>query len=362
MGVLHENGTFMCCSPLRVREVPPVGHRRVYFIYCDSGISRSFSFTSPNDKTLAQTVTYFMKWGEMDFPKINEFEISAPRGTFDFRAAGSPCLARLLQLSLPRKLKLINLQLSVEQSIILATRPYPIKLALSGGRFEDDGSAFTKCVKKRKASFGSFVVFKKMPVLSKRSMCRLLQAECIDVFKIYDLSGTIAPLFSGAKSVIYSGSIADLDTDLEQFNIATRNLSLTLDARPRRTFPVMPVPRTFPAEPVIAFLRRLAQYCHLIELKIKFCPFCNLDIPDAITRELFGTVLANVDLQILDLVGWFCYIQLTKEQFTELFECVKVHNSLRTLRINVHDKEGTFGPSFIYLRRLLSCNRKLVAT
>jgi hypothetical protein len=81
-------------------------------------------------------------------------------------------------------------------------------------------------------------------------------------------------------------------------------------------------------------------------------------MPDAVTRA----AISNTNLQVLDLTTDPFYIHWTSQQFVELLACLKVHKALCTLKINVHNDERSFGPSFVFLCSLLSRNRKLVIT
>ena len=74
-------------------------------------------------------------------------------------------LACILDASPTRQFEFAIEDWSVEQSIILATRPYPIELELSesnvthgGATFKDDGTAFVKALEKRQSSFGSLCI------------------------------------------------------------------------------------------------------------------------------------------------------------------------------------------------------------
>ncbi|GAX17925.1 hypothetical protein FisN_18Hu133 [Fistulifera solaris] len=309
----------------------------------------------PNDNAIAQTLSCLMDL-EKESTKSYSFEVSGSWGNiFDFSAAGSQCLERLCEFAFSNKVEFHRMLLSAEQSAVLATRRHPMNLSLRNCRFADGGTAFVDELKVRRESFGSLQLCNSSP-FDARNMQQFLQVDCLDHFGAKVIKGTFAPLSTKADSVhLNEETQNNIDADdIGNLNICARKLSLCLTVK-----------RTFQRIQVLGLLRRLAQLGHLIELKIAFWSLNDShSVPNAnaITQELIRTVKANTSLQVLDLTTHGIYLNWKTRHLKELFDGVKDHEALRTLKISCPDGgdcEDVCGPSFIHLRRLLSHKRNL---
>jgi hypothetical protein len=320
--MLHDNGTLICLLPEGIIDCPVWKDRDVCVSFDEDGLS--LLLAGENDEALTETVAYIMDLEE-DFPEERCFEVFVSGDEpLDFRSTGSQCFIRLFEIAPSRRVILSNVLLSVEQSITLATRDHPVALEFVSGMFEDGGTAFLDALQNRQEPFGSLMFSLKKPI-NEVNMQRLPQLESIDHFQTYHLKDDkLLPLSSRAKSVTFEWVFEDLESEFGSLNILTRELAFEFDVQQR----------IFPTERVIALCRRLAHVGHLKALKIAFLSFNHsVDMPDAVGREVFHTVLANLDLQVLDLTTGPFHTHWTIRQIKELFDCLKKHRALQTLKI-----------------------------
>jgi hypothetical protein len=94
--ILCDNDAMIYVKPRGSHMLPFVtGDRSVFFRFSKDVVH----IAGPNDAAVAQTVAYLMEVEE-DVTKSYSFEVGCPGGnTFDFRAAGTQCLARLCKLA-----------------------------------------------------------------------------------------------------------------------------------------------------------------------------------------------------------------------------------------------------------------------
>ncbi len=239
--------------------------------------------------------------------------------------------------------------------MVLATRRHAINLLLQKCSFADGGTAFVDVLENRRVPFGSLRLMGSAPV-DAHKLQQLFQVDCIDHFGAECLTGNFAPLRAKASSVhLHEETQNNIDVgDIGTLNVFARKLSLCLT-----------VNRTFQRIQALALLRRLAQLGHLVELKIAFWAVNDSHtVPNAnaVTQELIRTVRANTSLRVLDLTTDATYLDWKTQHLARLFEDVKYHEALRTLKISCPDggdDEDVCGPSCIHLRKLLSHKRNL---
>ena len=91
-----------------------------------------------------------------------------------------------------------SLTLSVEQSIALATRPYPAQIMFLDCDFGDGGSAFVDALERRESSFG-------LSPLDADNLKRLLQVDAIEklIFSLLDDDVALLPFSAKAERLDY---------------------------------------------------------------------------------------------------------------------------------------------------------------
>jgi hypothetical protein len=117
------------------------------------------------DEAIAETATFF--WSQRQSVSENGklfigTHVSTSHGYhFDFAAFQAEQFARIMDSNPSRQLEIHTGTWSPEQSVVLATRPYPINLKLAMAvdetrclTFTDDGTAFVDELQKRQSSFG----------------------------------------------------------------------------------------------------------------------------------------------------------------------------------------------------------------
>ncbi|GAX17960.1 hypothetical protein FisN_18Hu171 [Fistulifera solaris] len=344
--ILQENNTMIYVKPRGfINDFPVIGSRFVYFRFGEDAVH----IVGPSDNAIAQTVAFLIKV-ETSSAEGYCYEIRGHGGTVDFRAAGSRCLAHLLNIASSNKVTFESLLLSSEQSTALAIRRHQLDLLLNQCWFKDGGTAFVDALQNRQGPFGSLCLKGSAPV-NAHNMRDLLQVDCINHFGAIHLGKNVVPLSAKADSVFFEEVVTDLNSG-GSLNVFTRKLALNL---------VIDEGERFPTAAVLAFFRRLAQLGHLVELKIAFCDLdASLSMPNAAVHELIRTVMANVNLQVLDLTTDGNALEWKSRQLNKILVGIKDHETLRTLKIDVDNEDIVFGPSFEHLLRLLTHKRNLV--
>lgn len=114
------------------------------------------------------------------------------------------------------EVKLLSLKLNVEQSIVLATKPHPTRLAFMWCKFEGRGTAFVDALCNRKSSFGA-LVFEERTGLSDDNLEHLLQVVMTDHLRIpllNDKDLALLPFSALVNSLnydIYSSLLSEAD-------------------------------------------------------------------------------------------------------------------------------------------------------
>jgi hypothetical protein len=121
---------------------------------------------------------------------------------------------------------------------------------------------------------------------------------------------------------------------------------------------------SWPKQPDSLWIRCLADLGHFVELKLQlnFWAIEESDPPSCAVQELSRAILANPNLKLLDICNSDHVILNWDPHFGVLFKSLIGHKTLRVLQVDVEDEEIAFGPEFIYLRQLLSHNRRIIVT
>ncbi|GAX27815.1 hypothetical protein FisN_13Hu078 [Fistulifera solaris] len=349
----EENETLTYVTPRGFCHYPDVKERVLSLVYQEND-ALVLSIGGKTARGIAQTLAYFMSL-EKKKPTQEKsrllFKIFKPY--FNFSLVPTHSLTQAIEMAPSRILNFQNIYLSAEQSIVLTTRPHSMHLQFEGTcRFADDGKAFVDALEARSFSFGSLALRGTVP-FHNIHLKRLFQVSTIDHLDLRCVTIDLGFLPFAARVNHLEYRIASsllLKADLRPLKIAANKLTIVICHETN----------TFPSKPIAAFLRRLGDLGHFVELRIKFqFNDSTVDIPDYVAHELVLTVLANRKLRILDLSGrdnrlnWGPRMKI-------LLNGVKTHKELCTIKVDV--REGAFGKNYVYLRKLLNNNRNITVT
>ncbi|GAX16087.1 hypothetical protein FisN_20Hu236 [Fistulifera solaris] len=203
------------------------------------------------------------------------------RSKFDFATLQPVQLAQILNSNPTRAIDIQEGKWTVEQSVVLASRPYPLKLTLGKAfAFKDGGIKFVDVLQTRNSSFGSFCVdFEDQgSPLDNYNLKRLLK---LDVFETLDIrcpyKECVLPMFS-AKAKTLRCTVDPDDAELEDFkvlNVVTSDVGLKV---------VLRGDDSQWDEVLVSFLNRVAELGHLersqstmIRENIKLLRIYNID-------------------------------------------------------------------------------------
>jgi hypothetical protein len=353
LAIWRKNGTITFVSPKGYSGFPD-HEKQLYLSFRDEDIC--LNITGKTDHAIAQTAAYFIgliKATETTSPYLF---LNARASFYEFRGAGSRCLTNLFKASPSCLLDFERIKLSVQQTVALATQTHPIRVIFANCEFEDHGTAFVDALENRKPSSFGTLRFINDTALSYENLRRLFQLDAIRHLEIPVLENCLQLLAFSMKvehlECEFCTSLLS-KSNVEALNIVAKKLSVEIKIDDKD--------EPFPTQPVISFLRRIAELAHFKEIKIKIFVNADMTIPDCIAQELIRATLANEDMEILDLCNDDGELEWDLHMET-LFRGLKDHKKLHTLKVLVHDTDGAFGPNFSYLRQLLSQNRFISVT
>jgi hypothetical protein len=203
---------------------------------------------------------------------------------------------------------------------------------------EDGGTAFVDALEDRQTPFGS-IKFETFVALDSKNLKRLLKLDVLNRLElpyVTDPEVSLLPFSARVETLEYNiFSHYFLDVDWQIINIATNKLTLNID----QNDPDDP----FPTELATSLWRRVGELGHFVELTIAFMLNRDVDdtpvtLPACVINELIRAVMANRNLQLLDICtykrdfDWGPHIQT-------LFNGLKDHKALRKLRIEVYEED-----------------------
>ncbi len=195
------------------------------------------------DDNIAETAAFFwsLKDSNADDKRL-EIDRFDEMSRFNFAALHSDQLAAILDANPRRQFELQNGTWSAEQAVILATRPFSVKLKLSDSplsvmesrfRFRDKGAAFVNALEKRNSSFGSlalsFLNTTDIP-FSVPNMERLLKCQ-FDKLEIGVMHQDLAllPFASNTAALDYKIDSDNFDSrDFYSLQIVAKDIDLTV--------------------------------------------------------------------------------------------------------------------------------------
>ena len=263
-----------------------------------------------DNASIAETVTFL--WSLQHKGK-GETRLFIDKNMFDsafrFSALQPEQLARILDSNPTRHIVLQAGIWSPEQSMTLATRPYPLNLTLarssfgngSGFRFQDGGTAFVNGLEERQSSFGSLVVAfscetRDMPFL-RENVKRLSEVCTFQKLNmgILDTSCVLVPFSYKADALVYEiDEMYIQPSDFDDLDIVTKDLSVNFIIR-RRIDDY--------DELLISFLKRVAKLGHLEKFTFSVQSYKGYKFGRVapVAEALIDAVNANPNMTHLDL-------------------------------------------------------------
>ncbi|GAX20910.1 hypothetical protein FisN_1Lh434 [Fistulifera solaris] len=332
-----------------------------------------------SDAGMAETTAFFWSLKDLEadisileiFIHGSEDQISSP---FSLEALQPHQLASILDANPTRTFDIRCGPLTPEQSEILATRPYPLKLKFGESlvtnedqfhfQDKDKGRAFVDALEKRQPLFfGSLSIdlsiFDEIP-FGPDELKRLLELD-ISYDKL-----AIANVIRDKKSVLLPFSVKanSLECKIEaqrfqanafdSLNIITRDLRLMIDLINVTDWEMY----------LTLFFNRVAVLGHFQKLNLLFdcrrsyreTQLFEFERIVSITKALLHAVNSNPNLSHLDLsddsskIDWVPHLK-------DIFEGIEAHKGLRFLVVESYP--WTDDPDYTWLKRLLSRNRTI---
>ncbi|GAX18840.1 hypothetical protein FisN_26Hu142 [Fistulifera solaris] len=303
-----------------------------------------------SDDAVSKTVEFFMSLLD---PMKHYVQIGETGYYFNVCCLQTCCLMRIIDAAQSLHVRFQSTTLSVSQAVALAKGPHPARLTFDECYFPDGGTTFVDALLDRLSPFHSFAL-KRCEGFSDGNMGRLFESGMIDHLTLpsldphlclYAFSAKVKSLEFDVPSAILPFAIA------RSFDMSATQLSLT----------IRHIGHSFPTEVTHSWWRRMAHNNQMTKLKVGLIFVVDrfhekIQVPDSVVVEILRAVVANCNLQLLDLCTFFGFLNWASH-LTTFFEYIKHHKSLHTFGINVY--ESDFGPNFSLLRQLLTENRNI---
>lgn len=317
-----------------------------------------------DNASIAETVTFL--WSLKHKGKGDarlKIDVNMFDSAFFFSALQPEQLAIILDSNPTRHIVIQAGIWSPEQTLVLASRPYPLHLTLtrssfgdgSGFRFKDGGTAFVNGLEERKSSFGSLIVdfscetgdmpFLRVNVKRLSDVCTFQKLN----MGILDRNCVFDPFSVKADALVYEiDEMFIQPSDFDDLHIVTKDLSINFIIR-RHVDDY--------DELLISFLNRVAKLGHLERLafSVHTCKWFKFDKIGPVAAALSDAVNANPNLTHLDLSNtlmpwnWVPHLK-------NIFEGIVKHKGLRTLVLRRYPLED---PAYSWLEQLLSRNQDI---
>lgn len=190
MAIWRENGTIICMDSSYERTLSEGKYVSFCFYYDNDNMS--CVIYGETDVAIAETVTFFcsLKQTGGTITRLDPYAIALDGlDKFDFAALEPEQLARILDANPTQNFRFRAGKWNAEKSLILANRPYPLKLTLSTRdniAFTDGGTAFVEALEKRQSSFGSLNLdfYPEQMAFNCDSLARLLKLEIFEALTV----------------------------------------------------------------------------------------------------------------------------------------------------------------------------------
>ncbi len=292
---------------------------------------------------------------------------------FDLCALEPDQLAHILDANPTRNYYVESGALSAEQSVILASRPYPLHLTLGASRlgrdncfrFSDGGTAFLDALEKREFCFGQFATefqMEKESVLpfSRANINRLFTLtnmfEKLVVEGLLDEENVMLPFSAPVNALSYHIHAKNLQwADVDSLDIVAQDIDFRFYMKSVKDWD------TF----LVSFLNRVAVLGHFKALSFAFADIIDeersvefaesLDKVNRVAKALIRVIRCNPQLSLLDLSSSSCDVKWDP-LIRCMFKAMEDHEGLRIFMIKKYPSED---PDFLWLEKLLSRNHKI---
>ena len=364
--IWRDNKTLICISK---EPRSQFDERYLFFTIFDEDKALECATYGKDDASIAETVTFFCSLEHPDainaLSEIGRYEALQSERDFDFSALQPEQLAQILDSNPTRSADFRKGILSEAQSIILATRSYPLELELTtsyvrgGVSFVDQGSSFVDALESRQSSFGSLCfdsTINPMP-FSSSNLKRLLQLdgmfETLTLGSVYE-EIVLLPLTAKVNKLTYEMDIKYIPSSTDSLDIVATDLDLKLYLEDDLDNDW--------AGLVVSVLHRIAELGHFDRLTFSVTRKSDeedepLDMDGTVTEALMRAIQANPQLSYMDLsythyrFDWTPYLP-------SIFEVMKDHIGLRTF-VLADKYYRPNHPIFSWLEQLLSRNRTI---
>ncbi|GAX24816.1 hypothetical protein FisN_18Lh101 [Fistulifera solaris] len=367
LAIWRENGTLLCIEDNHFWR--PNGFREQYISFSlyegyEIGIHGTYcNIYGKTDAAIAETATFL--W-------------SLKQGEDEESYLAIPILPSLLPEQLARILDANPLRLfrfekgnwSAEQSVVLATRSFPLHVWLTCASFEDNGTAFVDAMETRQQySFGMFVMTfpntDHIP-LSSDNLERFLKLNLtFDKLELCMLDSECAllPLSMKTNALKYVIELTPFDaSDFETLDVVAKDLDLRIILGSTFNWD----------ELLVALFNRMAELGHFQRLCVSVDEghygYIIHEDSAHIAEALIAAITANTKLECLDLSDTYRCLQWSSH-FQGIFKAMEDHQGLRKFHLDKllpldydSESEGSESEAAVYqwLRQLLSRNRKIV--
>ena len=362
-----DNGTLICIGSMAFAQYD---ERKLYFWIYDysneGNDSTCYTIYGKTDAVIAETAIFF--WS-LTHPEGCLSIRSRGENNFDVAALHPEQLAQILDANPKRSLSLGIGIWTAEQSVVLATRPYPLDLTLykyfmdrDKFAFQDEGTAFVDALEKRRSSFGALELIwdsgsGEIP-FSSDNQRRLFTLEVFETLKLRSLDKELAllPFATKVNALEYEvDSVHVQPEDFESLEIAAKHLHLRIYFSSGTS--------DWDAI-LISFFKRVGQMGQLERLEI--FPIRDDEEPGwwggfddiaSIAETLICAINGNPKLSYLDI--GHCDSSLDFEpHLSAIFKAMEEHKGLTTFTLRYAPEEMT-SPVYPALEQLLKRNRNI---
>ncbi|GAX17670.1 hypothetical protein FisN_10Lu387 [Fistulifera solaris] len=363
MSIWRNNHTIICVTPLLCIEYK---NYYVSFKICreiDEHPLHCAIFGESHD-AVAETATFFWSLKQQG-AKTSRLIVRSRHNNIDLTTFHVKRLTQILDANPGRTIEILKGTWNAEQSEVLATRPYPLKLRLSREfTFQDEGTSFVDALQRRQTSFGwlNIVYGDKGRPFNHANWSRFLRLDVtFEKLTIGCLEGenVLLPFSMKVKALVYE--LAADDIQLEEFEslaIAAKDLTIEMQIT------VLQHDENWNRRPIV-FLERIAELGHFENFGFVAKSRRNsstyhgyisrakvAELAEAFCRVIRG----NPNLTQLTLddhhrdFQWYLHLE-------NIFQALEDHPNLRTFTIGLMMWSGfDFSP----LEKLLSRKRDII--
>ncbi|GAX16381.1 hypothetical protein FisN_10Hu401 [Fistulifera solaris] len=342
--IWRDNETIICIAGVFLNNQ----ERKVWLtLEWDNKFVCQCTIFGKTDAAIADTIAFLCSLpysgeSKLIFESFLNDDTNQPPHHFRLTALQPEHLARILDANPKRQFEIASGVWSPEQSVVLATRSFPVNLHFTNSHnvsgaptLADGGTAFVEALEKRRSSFGFlYLTWGILSVaFSHDNLKRLFQVGVFEKLRIEtgrEKELVLLPFSAQANELFYT-CIAE-DIELEDFNsvkILARAIRLNFYFRHWKGWNKV----------LAAFFDRVAESGH-IEI-LSFAVVClNDSIEDNVDEDmplvvdaLINAIIANPSLNYLNLNGCCDAVNWTPH-LQRIFRALEEHPGIRTIYLN----------------------------